>query len=63
MYIETLLMDYDSLSADDSQCVGVVNSERHLLETWAKFDAPLTMTQKNNGNSSCNVTFRITAAP
>jgi hypothetical protein len=61
VYIETLLMDYDSGSADDPQCVGVVNTERHLLETWAKADLPLTMTQEDNGNSSCTVTFRIAA--
>jgi hypothetical protein len=36
VYIETVLMDYDSASADDPQCVGVVNTERHLLETWRK---------------------------
>jgi hypothetical protein len=39
VYIETVLIDYDSGSADDAQCVGVVNTERHLLETWLKFDA------------------------
>src|SRR5687767_12540934 len=32
VYVETLIMDYDSGSADDAQCVGVVNTERHLLE-------------------------------
>jgi len=61
VYIETVLMDYDNASADDPQCVGVVNTERHLLETWVKADVPLTMTQPYNGNSSCTLAFRITA--
>ena len=69
MYIETLIMDYDSGSADDAQCVGVVNTERHLLESWEKFDSPITLTQKDNGSRVAppdilqfrTVTFRITA--
>jgi hypothetical protein len=61
VYIETLVIDYDSGSADDAQCVGVVNTERHLVDTWAKFDEELMLKQKYNGNGSCTVTFRITA--